>query len=80
MYKIGLLNKNIRTFSKFNDALEYSLKDGYDNILAIGGVGVYKEALEDKRLKYIYWNEVLNTDKKCNIFFPYDRLNSNNNI
>ena len=70
----------VAPMTNFQTALEFAKFHHYDNVLAIGGVGVYEEALTNENLVGIYWNEILKTDKKCNIFFPLDRQNPNSKI
>ena len=65
------LNNKIVSFTKLNDALNYCKNENMEKCFVIGGSKLYKEAIENPYLDFIYWN-VVNNDLHCNITFPID--------
>ena len=65
-------NKNIIIKSSLDEALEYCfLNYKLKKIFVIGGSILYKEALQHKNLKSIYWNVLLKErNYDCDTFFP----------
>ena len=57
--------------SSLNLAINKCIEEkNIENIFVIGGSQLYEEALKHPNLEYVYWNLILETKNKCNIFFP----------
>ena len=61
-------------------ALDYCINLDVSKVFVIGGSCLYKEAIEHKNLREIYWNVINQTKTICNIKFPYsiDDFKQNN--
>lgn len=65
------LNYPIKTFKSLEQALNYCNNIQIEKCFVIGGSRLYREALENTYLQYIYWN-ILENEEYCNINFPID--------
>lgn len=62
-------NDNIISFNNLDSALLYC-ESKFLETFVIGGSKLYSEALNHKKLSYIYWNIIPKTKNQCNIHFP----------
>lgn len=62
-------NNKITSFTNLNDALNHCKNENMKKCFVIGGAKLYKEAIENPYLDFIYWN-VINNNIFCNITFP----------
>ena len=64
-------DKSVICVSSLNLAIDKCIEEkNIENIFVIGGSRLYEEALKHPNLEYVYWNLILETENKCNIFFP----------
>ena len=75
-----LKNSELTIFPTLDLALDYCINLDVSKVFVIGGSCLYKEAIEHKNLREIYWNVINQTKTICNIKFPYsiDDFKQNN--